>query len=63
MVQPGYFSSVELACDHENYFLEYLDSLEFSINSELLCDFSSFSQLKGRYVCGFSGQVSHRYNI
>ena len=47
MVQPGYFSSVELVCDHENYFWEYLDGLQFSVNSELLCDFSSFSELKG----------------
>lgn len=47
MVQRGYCSSLELACDHENYFCEYLDGLQFSINSELLCDFSSFSVLKG----------------
>lgn len=47
MVQRGYFSSVGLSCDHENYFGEYLDGLQFSINSELLCGFSSFSELKG----------------
>lgn len=44
MVQPRYFSFVELACDHENYYWEYLDGLQFSIHSELLCDFCSFSE-------------------
>jgi len=60
MVKPGYFSSLVLAWDHKNYFWEYFDGLWFSINTELLCGFSSFFWVKGwrgRYVCGSSGQV------
>lgn len=70
-VQPRYFCSVDLVCNHisyENYFCDYLDNyLCLHLLMELLSEFSPFSDvLKGKeegMFVAFSGEVSCRGNI